>query len=59
MQMYILFIRGANMDAQELIKSLKQQLKEHLSTKDYQTACSILGNIRSVYEKDFFTYILF
>ena len=53
MQMYILFIRGANMDAQELIKSLKQQLRGHLSTKDYQTACSILGNIRSVYEKDF------
>lgn len=43
------------MEAQELIKSLKKQVKGNLSTKDYQTACSILGNIKSAYENEFMT----
>lgn len=41
------------MDAQELIKSLKKQVKGNLSTKDYQTVCSIFGNIKSAYENEF------
>lgn len=41
------------MEAQELIKSLKKQVKDNLSTKDYQTVCSILGNIKSAYENEF------
>lgn len=43
------------MEARELITSLKGQLKGNLSTKDYQTVCSILGNINSAYEKQFLT----
>lgn len=41
------------MEAQELIMSLKKQAKENLSMKDFQTVCSILGNIKSAYEKEF------
>lgn len=43
------------MEAQELITSLKKQIKSNLSTKDYQTVCSILGNIESAYENEFIT----
>ena len=43
------------MEAQELFKSLKKQVKGILSTKDYQTFCSILGNIKSAYQKEFLT----
>lgn len=43
------------MEAQELITSLKKQIKSNLSTKDYQTVCSILGNIEFAYENEFIT----
>lgn len=39
------------MEAQELIKSLKGQLKTNLQKQDYQTACSILGNIKLAYDR--------
>lgn len=38
------------MEAQELINSLKGQLKANLSQKDYQKVCSILGNIGLAYD---------
>lgn len=41
------------MEAQELITSLKKQVRGNLSTKDYQTVCSILGNIKSAYQTEF------
>ena len=41
------------MEAQELITSLKKQFRGNLSTKDYQTVCSILGNIKSAYQTEF------
>ena len=43
------------MEAQELITSLKKQVKKNLSTKDFQKVCSILGNIKTAYEKEFIT----
>lgn len=43
------------MEAQELITSLKKQSKKNLSTKDFQKVCSILGNIKTTYEKEFIT----
>ena len=43
------------MDAQELITSLKKQVRNNLSTKDYQTFCSILGNIKAAYQSEFLT----
>ena len=43
------------MEAQELITSLKKQIKSNLSIKDYQTVCSIIGNIESAYENEFIT----
>ena len=41
------------MEAQELITSLKRKMKGNLSEKDYQIVCSILGNIKTAYEKEF------
>lgn len=43
------------MEAQELITSLKKQVKKNLSIKDFQKVCSILGNIKTAYEKEFIT----
>ena len=39
------------MEAQELIKSLKEQLKGNIPLKDYQKVCSILGNINCSFDR--------